>query len=84
MESTDRAGAIIRRLVLWIVLLALVGAGGFYLFREFGGKILTHADAPARGDSSARATPVAAAPAITDDINVAHPTGAAVGRSLDG
>lgn len=70
MDSTERAGGIVRRLASWIVLLALVGAGGFYLFREFGGKIPAHAETPARGDPSARAAPVAAAPATADDINV--------------
>jgi len=75
-ESMQGIGGIIRRFVFWIVLLALIGAGGFYLFQEFGGKILARRDPPARNDGrrganpSTRATPVAAAPVTTEDINI--------------
>ncbi|MFO1371459.1 MAG: MdtA/MuxA family multidrug efflux RND transporter periplasmic adaptor subunit [Candidatus Competibacteraceae bacterium] len=74
----------IRWLVFWITLLALVGAMGFFLLRDYsatiqalwdyGGKILARGETPTRegrrSDSSARPVPIAAAPAKTDDINV--------------
>lgn len=63
------------RLFFQIVLLVLASVGGFYLIRDFGGKILPRDAAPTRSegrrnDPSTRATLVVATPAQTADINV--------------
>ena len=63
------------RLFFQIVLLVLASVGGFYLIRDFGGKILLRDAAPTRSegrrnDPSTRATLVVATPAQTADINV--------------